>query len=82
MYNEHILDAYRFQIPYVNFYGISGVFDPKDKNYGMYEFKRGFGGNVVELIGEFTYPVSYWYYIYMLLRRSKIFLRKWKAKRK
>ena len=40
MYNEHILDAYRFGIPYVNFYGISGIFDPKDKNYGMFEFKK------------------------------------------
>lgn len=75
MYNEHILDAYKYKIPYVNFYGISGIFDPKDENYGMYEFKRGFGGNVIELIGEFTYPISIYYYIYTLLRKIKIFIR-------
>ena len=70
-YNEHIKDAYRFKIPYVNFYGISGIFDPKDENYGMYEFKRGFGGEVQELIGEFTYPVSNLYSVYMLFRKIK-----------
>ena len=70
-YNEHIKDAYRFKIPYVNFYGISGIFDPKDENYGMYEFKRGFGGEVQELIGEFTYPVSSLYSVYMLFRSIK-----------
>lgn len=71
MYNEHIKDAYKFGIPYCNFYGISGVFDKNDKNYGMYEFKRGFGGEVQELIGEFTYPVSKLYYIYNTLKNAK-----------
>jgi len=71
MYNEHILDAYRFNMPYVNFYGITGIFDPKDENYGMYEFKKGFGGNVIELIGEFTYAVSPMYYLYAGLRKVK-----------
>ncbi len=75
MYNEHILDAYKFKIPYVNFYGISGIFDPNDENYGMYEFKRGFGGNVIELIGEFSYPLSPLYYVYTNLRKLKIFMR-------
>lgn len=36
-----------------NFYGISGIFDRKDPDYGVYEFKRGFNGNAVEYIGEF-----------------------------
>lgn len=70
-YNEHIKDAYKFKMKYVNFYGISGIFDPKDKNYGMYEFKRGFGGEVQELVGEFTYPVSWVYYIHHVLRKMK-----------
>lgn len=76
MYNEHILDAYKFGIPYVDFYGIPGTFDPKDPEYGVYEFKRGFNGNVIELIGEFTYPLSFTYYIYMFFRRGKILYRK------
>lgn len=71
MYNEHIKDAYKYGIPYCNFYGISGNFNKNDKNYGMYEFKRGFGGEVQELIGEFTYPVSKLYYVYMTLRKIK-----------
>lgn len=81
MYNEHILDAYKYGIPNVNFYGISGIFDPKDKNYGMFEFKKGFGGNVVELIGEFTYPMSPLYYVYTFFRKIKIILRDIKEKR-
>lgn len=80
MYNEHILDAYKDKIPYANFYGISGIFDASDKHYGMYEFKRGFGGNVIELIGEFTYPLSFTYYLYMALRKLNISIKKIKNK--
>ena len=75
MYNEHILDAYRFKMKYVNFYGISGNFDPKNPLYGVYEFKRGFNGQVIEMIGEFTYKVSKTYPIYNALRHIKIGIR-------
>ena len=42
-----------------NFYGIEGNFQ-KGNNpmYGIYEFKKGFGGKVVELIGEFDLPID------------------------
>ena len=77
MYNEHIKDAYTFKIPYLNFYGISGVFDPKDKNYGIFEQKKGFGGEVQEMIGEFTYPVDKFNYkLYMFMRNIKRKLKK------
>jgi len=76
MYNEHIKDAYEFGFKYVNFYGISGVFDKSNPIYGVYEFKRGFGGEVVELIGEFTLKISNTYYIYNMFRHLKILLRK------
>lgn len=76
MYNEHIKDAYEFGFKYVNFYGISGVFDKSNPIYGVYEFKKGFGGEVVELIGEFTLKVSNTYYIYNLFRHLKIMYRK------
>ncbi len=36
-----------------NFYGIDGDFRKESKNYGLFDFKRGFGAQVVELIGEF-----------------------------
>lgn len=42
-----------------NFYGISGNFEKENNDmYGVYEFKRGFGGRVVELIGEFDLIIS------------------------
>mgnify|MGYP003571294501 CR=1 FL=1 len=36
-----------------NFYGITGIFDENNPLFGLYSFKRDFGGKVVELIGEF-----------------------------
>lgn len=45
-----------------NFYGIDGIFDEKDPMYGLYLFKRGFGGQVEELIGEFDLVVDKLYY--------------------
>lgn len=42
-----------------NFYGISGDFTHKDNEmYGLYDFKRGFGGHVEEYIGEFDLIIS------------------------
>ena len=42
-----------------NFYGISGNFsNKKDEMYGLYDFKRGFGGVVDEYIGEFDLIIS------------------------
>ncbi len=42
-----------------NFYGISGDFENKDDElYGLYDFKRGFGGNVEEYIGEFDLIIN------------------------
>ena len=58
-----------------NFYGISGVFDENNPLFGLYSFKRDFGGKVVELIGEFDlvvnkfdyflYKMAYKFYYYM-----------------
>lgn len=45
-----------------NFYGISGNLKEDDPMYGIYLFKKGFGGEVVELMGEFDYPISKTYY--------------------
>lgn len=42
-----------------NFYGISGDFkNKKNELYGLYDFKRGFGGNVEEYLGEFDLVIS------------------------
>ena len=37
-----------------NFFGITGEFNEESNNYGLFNFKRGFGAEVVELIGEFN----------------------------
>lgn len=43
---ENHLDKYDFG-------GITGTFERVTPNFGVYEFKRGFGGHVVEYVGEF-----------------------------
>lgn len=58
-----------------NFYGIMNNFDPKGKDYGIYQFKRGFNGYVEELIGEFEYPVTNLYYLYKSIQKIKDLIR-------
>ncbi len=48
-----------------NFYGISGTFEKDDPMYGIYLFKRGFDGYVIELLGEFDLVINKpYYYLY------------------
>lgn len=71
MYDQHVKDALRDGYTWVDFYGINGCFDKNDKYYGIYEFKKGFNGNVVELVGQFEKKISNFYYIYNLARKLK-----------
>lgn len=41
-----------------NFYGIDGNFSEDSKNYGLFDFKRGFNADVHELIGEFDLVID------------------------
>ena len=54
-----------------NFYGIKGVFDKNDPDYGVYLFKRGFNGHVIEYIGDFYLPISPYYYILQIRKKLK-----------
>lgn len=48
-----------------NFYGITGDFRKENPLYGLYLFKKSFGGHVVELIGEYDLVISkLWYTTY------------------
>ncbi len=48
-----------------NFYGITGDFRKENPLYGLYLFKKSFGGHVVELIGEYDLIISkFWYNTY------------------
>ncbi len=48
---EHGYDRY-------NLYGISGIFDKSAEDYGVYEFKKGFNGEVIELVGKFELVIN------------------------
>lgn len=64
-YNEHILKSIEKGMKYVNFYGISGDLNPKSEYYSIYEIKKGFNPEVIELVGEFdliTNRFGYWIY--------------------
>ena len=50
-----------------NFYGISNNFDTHDKDYGIYDFKKGFNGYVIEQIGELELPITFHYRIHKIL---------------
>lgn len=54
-----------------NFYGIPANINEHPKDYGIYEFKKGFNGYVEELIGEFELPITYHYHIFKFLRKIK-----------
>ena len=67
-----------------NFYGITGIFDENNPLFGLYSFKRDFGGKVVEFIGEFDLIVNKPYFIlykvafktYKILKEIKNKIRK------
>ena len=54
-----------------NFYGIPANINEHPKDYGIYEFKKGFNGVVEELIGEYELPITYHYKLIKLLRKIK-----------
>ena len=41
-----------------DFEGVSGSLDVNDSYYGIYDFKRSFGGDFLEFIGEFDYIIN------------------------
>ena len=59
-----------------NFYGIQDVFNPDGKDYGVYEFKKGFGGYVEELLGSFIIDIDNKSKLYNGLRKIKRSIKK------
>ncbi len=51
-------ELYKAGAKLYDFEGISGSLDPKDPYYGMFDFKRSFGGDFIEYLGEFDYVCS------------------------
>lgn len=54
-----------------NFYGIPANINEHPKDYGIYEFKRGFNGIVEELIGEFELPITWYYYLMKFIHKIR-----------
>ena len=54
-----------------NFYGIPEDINTHPKDYGIYEFKRGFNGYVEELIGEYELPITWHYTLMKLIHKIK-----------
>ena len=72
MYPEMIKEAINEHLKYVNFLGVKNITDPNDKDHGVYEVKRGFGGETLEYIGEFDLPINIRLYkIYMFINKIK-----------
>ncbi len=66
-YNEHIKECLKQKKKYCNFYGISSDLDPNNPYYSIYEIKKGFNPEIVELLGEFDYIVDKpAYYLYKI----------------
>ncbi len=59
-----------------NFMGIHDVFNPDGKDYGVYWFKKGFGGYVEELLGTFELSLSPANRLYECLRGIKKIIKK------
>lgn len=56
---EIIRETIKRKIPRYNFYGIEDLSDNRLKNKGVYEFKKGFNGKVIETIGELDLYLSF-----------------------
>ena len=64
-----------------NFYGITGDFNENNPLYGLFLFKKSFGGHVSELLGEYDLIISnFWYHTYNILFKTYHFLKNIKKK--
>lgn len=64
-----------------DFRGVSGVVDESHPQYGLYRFKKGFGAEFTEFIGEVYLPFKpLTYKLYKFAEKSFRTLRDWKRK--
>ena len=69
LYYEFIKDAYENNYEYFDLFGVVGDPETKYKNLaGIYEYKKKFGGEYIEFIGEFDLVnKKFWYYVLPIL---------------
>ncbi|MEG0826445.1 MAG: peptidoglycan bridge formation glycyltransferase FemA/FemB family protein [Bacilli bacterium] len=77
LYSPYLLQDYMIRYGVDNkyekydFYGIVGSFNKNDPSYGVYDFKKGFGGYVEEYIGDFYLPINWFYKINKIIESFK-----------
>ncbi len=78
LYYEFIADAYENKYEYFDLFGVVGDPETKYKNLaGIYEYKKKFGGDYIEFIGEFDLVnKKIWYYVLPILLKIYRGLRK------
>lgn len=54
-----------------NFYGIPKDINKHPKDYGVYDFKKGFTGYVEELIGEYELPITWHYNLMKIINKLR-----------
>lgn len=80
-YNHHIKECIKRKLEYCNFYGISGDLNPNSPYYSIYEIKKGFKPEVIELLGEFDLIINpIGYHIYHVALKGYKLLKKIKNK--
>ena len=57
LYWGMMLHALEKGYPRYNFYGTFGISGQDEEGHGGYAFKKGFGGEVVQLVGDFVMPL-------------------------
>lgn len=78
---EMIKEAIRNKNDVYNFRGVSGVVDENHPQYGLYRFKKGFGADFTEFIGEVYLPFKpMTYKLYKLAEKTFRTLRDWKRR--
>ena len=61
-YYEHIKYAYENGIKVYDQFGTIGDLSPNNPRLGLHEFKKKFGGDYVEFLGEFDYIINHFMY--------------------
>ncbi len=64
VYYEHIKYCHDKGIKYYDHFGTIGDLESKNPRYGLHIFKKSFGGNYIEFIGEFDYVINPFMYFF------------------
>ena len=78
---EMIRQAIQNKCDIYDFRGVSGVVDETHPQYGLYRFKKGFGAEFTEFIGEVDWPIKpLTYKLYKMAEKTFRTLRDWKRR--